>query len=77
MFQATKPQGLFTTNNRALAISHFYESNFGPKNQLEHREGLDRFPNLFNKQNHQVVVVEIVTHHLLNFTLTILLNNLL
>lgn len=50
MFQATKPQGLFTTNNRALAISHFYESNFGPKNQLEHREGLDKFPNLFNKQ---------------------------
>ena len=48
--QTTKPKGLFTTNNRALAISYFYESNFGPKNQVEHSDGLSKFPNLFNKQ---------------------------
>lgn len=44
-----KDVGHFTTNNRAQAISYFYESNFRPKFQDDFKEGVDRFPNLFNK----------------------------
>ena len=42
--------GQFTSNNRAQAISYFYESNFKPKFQGDFKDGVDRFPNLFNKQ---------------------------
>lgn len=45
-----KNKGHFTTNNRAVAISFFYENNFKPKFQNEYREGVDKFPNLFNKK---------------------------
>ena len=48
--QALKSKGQFTSNNRSIVISHFYESNFGNKNQVEHKEGMEKFPNLFNKQ---------------------------
>jgi hypothetical protein len=45
-----RDQGHFVTNNRTQVISYFYESNFRPKFQGEFKDGVDRFPNLFNKQ---------------------------
>jgi hypothetical protein len=45
-----KQEGRFISNNRATAISYFFESNFGPRYQRDYSEGLEKFPNLFNKQ---------------------------
>ena len=45
-----KSEGKFTNNNRAVAISFFYENNFKPKFQHDFKESVDKFPNLFNKK---------------------------
>jgi hypothetical protein len=42
-------------NKRAVAISFFYENNFKPKFQNEFKEGVERFPNLFNKKKSEIL----------------------
>jgi hypothetical protein len=36
-------------NGKAVVISNYFESHYRPKFHQEFKEGVDSFPNLFNK----------------------------